>query len=74
LRLAQRYFPITGRFSDLRQLKFQRLLRPDDEVSLTLRFSPEKQEVRFAYASAQGVHSQGQALFAQPVLTPDTAS
>lgn len=65
LRLAQRYFPIGGRFSDLRHLKF-RILRPDDEVSLTLRFLPEKQEVRFAYASARGVHSQGHAAFARP--------
>jgi len=64
LRLAERYFPIAGRFSGFRQLKFQRILRPDDEVSLTLRFSPEKNEVRFAYASKHGAHSQGQALFA----------
>ncbi|MDR0247656.1 MAG: AMP-binding protein, partial [Burkholderiales bacterium] len=63
LRLAQRHFPIEGRFSDLRQLRFQRILRPDDEVSLTLRFSPEKKEVQFVYASAHGVHSQGRALF-----------
>jgi len=71
LRLAQRYFPIEGQFSGLRQLRFQRILRPDDEVSLTLRFAPEKKEVSFTYASAHGVHSQGQASFA---AAPDTAS
>ena len=71
LRLAQLYFPIERRFSGLRQLKFQRILRPDDEVSLTLRFFPEKQEVRFAYASAHSVHSQGHALFAHSVSIPD---
>jgi 3-hydroxymyristoyl/3-hydroxydecanoyl-(acyl carrier protein) dehydratase len=63
LRLAQRYFPIEGRFSGLKQLRFQRILRPEDEVSLVLGFSPEKKEVRFTYTSKSGVHSQGQALF-----------
>ena len=70
LRLAQRYFPIEGHFSDLRQLRFQRILRPEDEVTLSLRFFPEKKEVRFAYTSVHGVHSQGQALFAHPVAAP----
>ena len=72
LRLAQRYFYIEGRFSSFRQLKFQRILCPDDEVSLTLRFFPEKKEVRFAYSSKHGIHSQGQALFAHPIAAPDS--
>jgi acyl-CoA synthetase (AMP-forming)/AMP-acid ligase II len=70
LRLAQRYFSIEGHFSDLRQLRFQRILRPDDEVSLTLRFFPEKKEVHFAYASAYGIHSQGRASFTHPIAAP----
>jgi len=70
LRLAQRYFPIEGHFSGFRQLRFQRILCPDDEVSLTLRFFPVEKEVRFAYASAQGVHSQGRALFVHPAAAP----
>jgi len=70
LRLAQRHFPIEGHFSGLKQIRFQRILRPEDEVTLSLRFFPEKNEVRFAYASKQGVHSQGQALFAHPVAAP----
>jgi len=68
LRLAERYYQIDGRFSGFRQLKFQRILRPDDEVSLTLRFFPEKKEVRFAYTSKHGVHSEGHALFAHPII------
>ena len=74
LRLAQRYFYIEGRFSSFRQLKFQRILCPDDEVSLTLRFFPEKKEVRFAYSSKHGVHSQGQALFAHPIAASGISS
>ena len=74
LRLAQRYFPIEGGFSGFGSLKFQRILRPDDEVSLTLRFFPEKKEVRFAYASTHGMCSQGQALFTHPLAAPDAAS
>jgi len=74
LRLAQRYFPIKGHFSGMKQVRFQRILSPDDEVTLSLRFFPEKNEVRFAYASKRGVHSQGQALFARPLAAPDTAS
>jgi len=70
LRLAQRYFSIEGHFSGLRQLRFQRILRPEDEVTLSLRYFPEKKEVRFAYTSVHGVHSQGQALFAHPVAAP----
>ena len=73
LRLAQRYFSIAGRFSGLRQLKFLRIMRPDDDVSLTLRFLPEKKVVRFTYASANEVCSQGQALFAHPTSTLDVA-
>lgn len=73
LRLAQRYFPVKGHFSDLRQLRFQRILRPDDEITLTLRFSPEKNEVRFLYASAWGIHSQGCAVFAQPNAASEAA-
>ncbi|MCL1824402.1 MAG: AMP-binding protein [Betaproteobacteria bacterium] len=74
LRLAQRYFSIEGRFSGLRQLRFQRILRPDDQVSLTLRFFPEKKEVHFAYSSECGVHSQGWASFAHPVAAPCAAT
>jgi acyl-coenzyme A synthetase/AMP-(fatty) acid ligase/3-hydroxymyristoyl/3-hydroxydecanoyl-(acyl carrier protein) dehydratase len=66
LRLAQRYFPIEGSFSGLGSVKFQRILRPDDEVSLTLRFFPKKKEVRFTYATAHGTCSQGHAVFARP--------
>ncbi|MDR2244086.1 MAG: AMP-binding protein [Burkholderiales bacterium] len=73
LRLAQRHFLIEGRFSGFRQLRFQRILRPDDEVSLTLHFFPEKKEVQFAYASAPGVHSQGRALFTHPAAVRDSA-
>ena len=73
LRLAQRYFPIAGRFSGLRQLKFHRILRPADDVSLTLCFSPEKQEVRFTYALANEMCSQGHAMFAKQASTPDSA-
>jgi acyl-coenzyme A synthetase/AMP-(fatty) acid ligase/3-hydroxymyristoyl/3-hydroxydecanoyl-(acyl carrier protein) dehydratase len=74
LRLAQRYFSIAGRFSGLRQLKFLRILRPDDDVSLTLRFLPEKKVVRFTYASSNVRYSQGDALFANPVSPSDAAS
>jgi hypothetical protein len=74
LRLAQRYFPIEGRFSDIRQLKFQRILRPDDSVSLTLRFLPEEKGVNFVYASRHGVCSQGRALFTHPAAAPNSAS
>ena len=74
LRLAQRYFPIEGRFSGFRQLKFQRILCPDDEVSLTLCFFPRKKAVHFSYASEHGVHSQGRALFTHPIAAPPAAS
>ncbi|MDR2173129.1 MAG: AMP-binding protein [Burkholderiales bacterium] len=73
LRLAHRYFPIEGHFSGFRQLRFQRILFPDDEVSLTLHFFPEKKEVHFAYTSSHGTHSQGRALFTYSVVAPDNA-
>jgi acyl-CoA synthetase (AMP-forming)/AMP-acid ligase II len=74
LRLAQRYFPIDGRFSGIRQLKFQRILQPDDDISLTLRFLPAGKEVSFVYASKQGECSQGRALFAHPAAASGNAS
>ncbi|MDR2015007.1 MAG: AMP-binding protein [Azoarcus sp.] len=71
LRLAQRHFPIDGRFSGIRQIKFQRILYPDDNISLTLRFFPEEKEVGFVYASEYSVCSQGRAVFAHPAAAPD---
>jgi 3-hydroxymyristoyl/3-hydroxydecanoyl-(acyl carrier protein) dehydratase len=74
LRLAQRYFPIDGRFSGIRQLKFQRILQPDDNISLTLRFLPEEKELSFVYTSEYGECSQGRAVFAHPIAASDGAS
>lgn len=52
-----------GAFSKMESLKFQRVIRPGSNVSLSLRHDPDKSALHFCYESAEGIHSQGRLKF-----------
>lgn len=47
----------------LEVLKFNRILRPGDEVTLSLRFDESKRKLHFSYRSETGPHSSGRIVF-----------
>lgn len=60
---ARRFGPL-GSFRGLKALKFQRPIAPGARVTLTLSHQMAKGSLAFAYDSAAGRHSAGQAVFA----------
>ncbi len=56
-------FPLTGAFSGMEALKFQKVLQPGEQVTLRLDPLPEKQALRFQYSSPRGKHSSGTLVF-----------
>ncbi len=61
---GRRYFAL-GTFSSMEGLKFQRVLRPGQQVSLYLQYDETRQVLRFQFKSVQGMHSQGRLTFDQ---------
>lgn len=57
-------FAIPGRFSRLINLKFQKPILPDSELTLNLSYDPLKQQLAFVYSSAKGSHASGKIEFA----------
>ena len=45
-------------------LKFQQLVRPGDEIELTLRFDPERSKLHFAYRHGDAACSSGRIVLA----------
>ncbi|MBE9607823.1 AMP-binding protein [Chitinilyticum piscinae] len=62
--LARAHFPLGRQFRKLENIKFQQVIRPDSEVTLTLEWDGTKQRLQFAFASGHGVHSSGRLVFA----------
>lgn len=62
-RLGQARFAIAGDFSRLVNLKFQKLIRPDSEVELALRWDAGRRQLAFAYTSTVGAHASGKLEF-----------
>lgn len=59
---ARRCFAISGAVKGIEVLKFQRVINPHTEVTLTLDYSTPRGQVRFSYESAHGRHSSGRIL------------
>jgi acyl-coenzyme A synthetase/AMP-(fatty) acid ligase len=55
-------FGITGAFAGMEALKFQRVIAPGHQVTLSLAWAPGK--LGFRYHSTQGPHASGRLLFA----------
>lgn len=59
LNLGQQLLALPPRFAGMEVLKFQQLVRPGDQLELTLRFDPERSKLHFAYRNANAACSSG---------------
>ncbi|MFK9098801.1 AMP-binding protein [Pseudomonas guariconensis] len=60
--LAAPLIPSGHRFAGMEVLKFQQLVRPGDEIELTLRFDAERGKLYFTYANGEQACSSGRIL------------
>lgn len=61
---GREFFPIQGHFERLEVVKFQQVILPQYEVTLTLTYSEGNRKLSFRYESDRGVHSSGRICFA----------
>lgn len=59
LSLGRRLLDLPPRFAGMEVLKFQQLVRPGDQVALTLRFDAERSKLYFAYRNTEAACSSG---------------
>jgi 3-hydroxymyristoyl/3-hydroxydecanoyl-(acyl carrier protein) dehydratase len=62
---GRRWLGVTGRFERLEVIKFQKVILPRYNVSLSLNFNDSTQKLSFRYESEKGVHSSGRICFAK---------
>ncbi|MEB0040217.1 AMP-binding protein [Pseudomonas sp. MH10] len=62
LSMGQRLLDLPTRFAGMEVLKFQQLVRPGDEISLTLRFDAERSKLYFTYRNADAPCASGRIL------------
>lgn len=62
MNVAQRLMNLPPRFAGMEVLKFQQLVRPGDQISLTLRFDQERSKLHFAYHNGEASCSSGRIL------------
>jgi acyl-coenzyme A synthetase/AMP-(fatty) acid ligase/3-hydroxymyristoyl/3-hydroxydecanoyl-(acyl carrier protein) dehydratase len=60
---GRRWLAVTGRFACLEVVKFQKVILPHYQVSLSLNFNHTTQKLGFCYESKKGVHSNGRICF-----------
>jgi len=60
--LGQRLLDLPPKFAGMEVLKFQKLVRPGDEISLTLRFDAERGKLYFTYRNSEAACSSGRIL------------
>jgi len=60
--LGQRLLDLPPKFAGMEVLKFQQLVRPGDEISLTLRFDAERGKLYFTYRNSEAACSSGRIL------------
>jgi 3-hydroxymyristoyl/3-hydroxydecanoyl-(acyl carrier protein) dehydratase len=63
---AKRYLHVSAEFAGVEALKFQRVMGPDTEATLTLQYSAETAKLYFSFESDQGRHSSGRVLLRAP--------
>lgn len=62
--LAQRLFDVTG-FTDLKSVKFNSMILPEQHINLELKYSAEKGTVRFSYSNGDDKFSSGMLSFSK---------
>lgn len=60
--LGQRLLDVPPKFAGMEVLKFQQLVRPGDQISLTLRFDTERSKLYFAFRNGDAACSSGRIL------------
>ncbi|MBV1915856.1 MAG: AMP-binding protein [Pseudomonadales bacterium] len=60
---GRQFLPLTGRFIRLEVIKFQKVIVPDQVLTITLKYDSEKMKLTFKYESDAGVHSSGRVCF-----------
>lgn len=60
---GRRLLPVTGQFKRLEVIKFQQVIPPDYEVTVTLKYDEVSKKLTFQYLSEKGVHSSGRICF-----------
>lgn len=56
---GRQYFPGLGDFSGMEVVKFKEVIAPNQQVTLSLTFKPEKMKLHFSYTSSKGACSSG---------------
>jgi acyl-coenzyme A synthetase/AMP-(fatty) acid ligase/3-hydroxymyristoyl/3-hydroxydecanoyl-(acyl carrier protein) dehydratase len=64
---ARRCFAVEASVRGLEVLKFQQVIRPETDLTLTLRWNSEERRLQFHYESAAGAHASGRVLFSPQV-------
>lgn len=63
---ARRCLGVPGEFAGMEALKFHRVMAPETEATLSLRYSAETAKLHFSFQSDQGRHSSGRILLRAP--------
>lgn len=65
LHLAQQYLSVPSMFAGMEALKFQQLVRPGDEVQLSLKYEAERGKLYFAFSMQDVACSSGRLLLVE---------
>ena len=60
---GREWLPVRGRFERLEVLKFQQVILPENQITISLAWDDEKGKLSFRYESDKGVHSSGRICF-----------
>lgn len=63
--IARHLFGFSANFKAIENLKFQRIIKPQTQLLLSLEYSTDKQRLVFRYGSRHGDYSKGRVLFSQ---------
>lgn len=63
-RYGKLFFPIMQRFSRMEAIKFKKIIRPDQKLTLQLRWNADSGKLYFDFSSAIESHSSGRLLYA----------
>lgn len=61
---ARRYLGLAGGYPQKLQTKFRQIIRPDEAITLELRYWRERERLTFEYRDTAGIRSSGQVTLA----------
>ena len=67
VQFARQYFPLPGPFRYMSNMKFMRLILPDAQLELRLRYVADKQELAFEYFEDAKICASGRMGFGAPL-------